>query len=230
MGYHNSLVDKIKRVIEKESPESIQLFERDLRDNIATSNKLVGFSLGFMLTFFSTHYLLVSGAISDANVHIFSMHDSDFLRLLVLFLGSICFVAMTLSEFMWRCHKETYDYLYILKRSEFSETGLHDFRIPAAYNVALDLFRDDGTIVSKYFFKIFKFFIIILIISAPISYLFNSIKSEISIDKKELLLFCYFVASSSIFMVLFGIIVTVKSALMANSFVIFYNNGEFSNK
>lgn len=150
MGYEKSLLAGIDSILEHETQEQIISFQRDLRENIKVSSKLSITALVATLTFIFSHYLLTNGQIEGSKIHIFTLKDSQNLRIALLFLSSGSLLITLLADFMWRCHRETYDCLFIKQQSKFTETGLHDFRVPPSYFGALDLLRNDGSSTSRW--------------------------------------------------------------------------------
>lgn len=175
MSYENSLLRDISTILESESPEELKSFKSDLRDSMNTSARLSRVAMFFMLTVFVSHYLLSNGHISEVNIQGFSLKDSQFLQIGLLGLASLSFVASLLADFMWRCHRETYDWIHTLEKSQFSKTSLLSFRLPPSYSGALDLLRDDGSITSKVVSNFFRYVWALTSFGFPFAYILTSL-------------------------------------------------------
>jgi len=116
----------------------------DLRDSLATSNKLfIGYSL-LLLTALVTYHLVVYAGATGIEFNSLRLSDSTLFRRVFLVVPAVILAAQASIGYLRRCQREVYDYLTISRYRILGQSGLHELRLPSDYILALFLLHQEG--------------------------------------------------------------------------------------
>ncbi len=225
MGYHKTLLKSIDTVFRDGSAEDLVKFETHLRENIATSVQLKHRALIWAYGLLIAHYLLSEGRVQNVDLGYFTLANAVLLQLLMLFLGTVCLFAAVVSEFMWRCHRETYDYFVIARRSPLTRTGLHDFQVPASYVLGLDLLRSDGSLLSRCVATLALLLTNTFLVTFPVIYVLLSVRNAFNDDLGEHFGIALVFVMTVLTLIVLSIYVVLQSARLSNPSIVWSFRG-----
>lgn len=145
-----NVLERVKQVIAAKPDEGqIDKFLSDLRESLATSNKLfLGYSL-LTFTLLTTYHLVVHAGATGVAFGSLQLKDASLFQRVFLVVPSFLLAAMACVGFLRRCQREVYDFLAISRCTALGSSGLHELRLPSDHILGLYMVNMEGGAIGK---------------------------------------------------------------------------------
>lgn len=165
------VVERVNQILASEPNEAqLDKYLSDVRDSLATSNKLfIGYTFLIVTTLLTYHLVAYSGATGFA-FNSLQLADSSLFKRVFLVVPAGLLVAKASVGYLRRCQREVYDYLTLSRYKVLGQSGLHELRLPADYILGLFLLKNEGGKLGNILSSIIAFLSVCASVLAPAGY------------------------------------------------------------
>lgn len=144
------VVARINKVLDSEPNEAqIDKYLSDVRDSLATSNKLfIGYTFLIFTTLVTYHLVSYAGA-TGFTLNSLQLADPSLFKRIFLVIPASLLIAKASVGYLRRCQREVYDYLTLSRYRVLGQSGLHELRLPADYILGLYFLKNEGGLLGK---------------------------------------------------------------------------------
>lgn len=164
-----TFLPELLKIIPSLPEEEVISLLNHLRENISSSSKMMLGAYLLMVPILASNILLSNGRTANVNIMGILINDTTEAICMTLIFSALLFALSICSEFAWRWYRELYDYIYTIKSSPLSKSGIHDFRVPTSYSGAVTLVMQHGPLTSRVAGHAFQALAVCLFVSGPIT-------------------------------------------------------------
>lgn len=144
------VLKRIQEVMNSEPNDSqLDKFLGEVRDSLATSNKLFLTYSILIITALVTYHLVVYEGASSVSFNSIQISNTSLFRRVFLVFPAALVAAMASVGYLRRIQREVYDFLTISRFRVLGKTGLHELRLPADYILGLFVLGHEGGTLGK---------------------------------------------------------------------------------